>query len=116
MSETADTNVLEPGQSSSGPAPSGGSAGEEANVSTVNLQIVSPSSQVRSPLSFQLLPTTTVKELKDRIRNALEIAPSNEHQRLIYRGRLLGRDTETLMEIFGEEAVCCLPARNKILD
>jgi len=73
----------------------------------VNLQVVSPSSQVRSPLSFQSLPaTTSVKELKEKIRNALEVSPSAESQRLIYRGRMLARDTETMMEIFGEETVC----------
>jgi hypothetical protein len=32
----------------------------------------------------------------------------DEHQRLIYRGRLLGRETDTMLDIFGQETVCDL--------
>lgn len=106
MSNIRDPSLPEPGTASTGPALS---TGDAAASPFVNLQVVSPSSQVRSPLSFQLLPaSTTVKELKERIRNALEVSPTAESQRLIYRGRMLARDTETMMEIFGEETVCLL--------
>lgn len=97
MSNTEDSSLP-------GPGPASDAAGSPV----VNLQVVSPSSQVRSPLTFQLLPaTTTVKELKERIRDALDVSPSAESQRLIYRGRMLARDSETMMEILGEETVRC---------
>jgi hypothetical protein len=70
------------------------------------LQIISPSIGVTGPLSFPLLPaTTTVKELKAKIRDALPSKPVDESQRLIHRGRMLARETETMLEIFGKEMV-----------
>jgi hypothetical protein len=71
----------------------------------VNLQIVSPSVGVGN-LRFADLPaTTTVQQLKEKIRNSLSWRPADDHQRLIHRGRLLARDTDTLQDVFGEEAV-----------
>ncbi|KAI9758927.1 MAG: phosphatidylserine decarboxylase 1 [Chaenotheca gracillima] len=49
--------------------------------------------------------TTTVAELKRKIQNALPNGPSPERQRLIVRGRLLGRDADTVHEVFGQPAV-----------
>jgi hypothetical protein len=70
------------------------------------LQIISPSIGVTGPLSFPLLPaTTTVKQLKAKIRHALPSKPVDESQRLIHRGRMLARETETMLEIFGQETV-----------
>jgi hypothetical protein len=70
------------------------------------LQIISPSIGVTGPLSFPLLPaTTTVKQLKAKIRDALPSKPVDESQRLIHRGRMLARETETMLEIFGQETV-----------
>ena len=70
------------------------------------LVIVSPSTGVTSPLTFpQLAATTTVSQLKAKIRDALPSKPLNEGQRLIHRGRLLARETESMLEIFGEETV-----------
>lgn len=70
------------------------------------LQVVSPSVGVSAPLSFsRLAATTTVKQLKEKIREALPSTPSDENQRLIHRGRLLARDTETMAEVFGQETV-----------
>ena len=70
------------------------------------LQIISPSIGVSGPLSFPLLPaTTTVKQLKARIRDALPSKPVDESQRLIHRGRMLAREMETMLEIFGQETV-----------
>ena len=72
---------------------------------TVNLQIVSPSDGV-GPLSFPALPSnTTVRQLKDKIRDALPSRPADDQQRLIHRGRLLARDGDTLRDVFGEELV-----------
>jgi hypothetical protein len=73
---------------------------------SVNLQIISPSAGVGN-LRFPSLPaTTTVQQLKAKIRESVASRPADEHQRLIHRGRMLARDTDTLLDIFGEEAVC----------
>ncbi len=73
------------------------------------LHVVSPSAGVSSPLTFtRLLATTTVNELKAKIRDALPSKPGDESQRLIHRGRMLGKETETMLEIFGRETVCDL--------
>jgi hypothetical protein len=70
------------------------------------LQIISPSIGVTGPLSFPQLPaTTTVKQLKAKIRDALPSKPVDESQRLIHRGRMLAREAETMLEIFGAETV-----------
>ena len=71
-----------------------------------HLQVVSPSSGVNGPLSFPQLPVdTTVKQLKEKIREALPMRPSDDLQRLIHRGRLLARENETMSDIFGQETV-----------
>lgn len=71
------------------------------------LVVVSPSVGVPGPLTFAQLPiTTSVKELKARLRDVLPSKPADESQRLIHRGRMLARDTETMVEIFGRETVC----------
>jgi hypothetical protein len=83
-------------------------AGDVEHSEQVNfkLVIVSPSTGVASPLTFPQLPiVTTVSQLKARIRDTLPSKPLNDSQRLIHRGRLLGRDTESMLEIFGQEAV-----------
>jgi hypothetical protein len=74
--------------------------------SAFNLQVVSPSVGVSAPLSFpQLATATTVKQLKEKIREVLPSRPADENQRLIHRGRLLARDAETMSDIFGSETV-----------
>lgn len=83
--------------------PTGTGASEEL---AVNLQILSPSVGVNRPLMFPDLPAaTTIKQLKDRIRQALPLRPTDENQRLIHRGRALLRDTDSLLDVFGAEAV-----------
>ncbi|KAH7418363.1 hypothetical protein BKA64DRAFT_654243 [Cadophora sp. MPI-SDFR-AT-0126] len=81
--------------------------GEEApRPLSFTLHVVSPSVGVASPLNFASLPaTTTVKELKGRIRDVLPSKPQDENQRLIHRGRMLGRENETMLEIFGQETL-----------
>jgi hypothetical protein len=72
----------------------------------INLKIVSPSVSVNRPLNFPQLPsTTTVKDLKRRIREALDSQPSDDCQRLIYRGRALSRENDTLLQVLGEDTV-----------
>jgi hypothetical protein len=80
---------------------------ERPKPSVFTLQVVSPSVGVSSPLSFpHLAATTTIKELKAKIRDALPSKPTDDHQRLIHRGRMLGRETETMLDVFGQETVC----------
>ncbi|KAI1749751.1 hypothetical protein F4782DRAFT_294200 [Xylaria castorea] len=67
------------------------------------LQILSPSVNVPQPLFLTLPVTTTVHQLKERIRGCVGTKPPNDAQRLIHRGRLLARDSETMLELFGEE-------------
>lgn len=70
------------------------------------LQIISPSVAVPQPLNFTGLPVnTSVRQLKERIRDAIDAKPGAQAQRLIHRGRLLARDDDTMLEVFGEEAV-----------
>ncbi|RYP11764.1 hypothetical protein DL765_007606 [Monosporascus sp. GIB2] len=70
------------------------------------LQILSPSTGVPQPLVIQGLPASvTIKQLKERLRNILRARPSDQAQRLIHRGRLLAREEETMLNVFGEEAL-----------
>ncbi|KAM7215113.1 ubiquitin family protein, partial [Rhypophila decipiens] len=73
--------------------------------SGVHLQVLSPSVGVNTLYYHGLAATTTVAQLKEKIRDALPLRPAGDHQRLIHRGRLLARDTESLQEVFGEEAI-----------
>ena len=74
---------------------------------TANLQIVSPSVAVSRPLLFPgIAVTTTIKQLKEKIRESLPLRPADDHQRLIHRGRALMRETDSLLDIFGEPTVC----------
>ncbi|KAI0552225.1 hypothetical protein F4679DRAFT_536433 [Xylaria curta] len=67
------------------------------------LQILSPSVNVPQPLFLTLSVTTTVRQLKERIRGCVDTKPPDDAQRLIHRGRLLARDSETMLELFGDE-------------
>ncbi|KAE9379066.1 hypothetical protein N431DRAFT_478156 [Stipitochalara longipes BDJ] len=85
-----------------------GTSAEEERLEPLSftLQIISPSIGVTGPLNFPLLPAaTTVKQLKAKIRDALPSKPVDESQRLIHRGRMLARETETMLEIFGQETL-----------
>ncbi|KAK7714972.1 hypothetical protein SLS63_011489 [Diaporthe eres] len=74
------------------------------NPPTVNISIISPSLAVNAPLNFTGLPaSTTVGQLKEKIRESLDAKPANEQQRLIHQGKLLNRESETLLEVFGEQ-------------
>lgn len=78
----------------------------EGNSLSANISIVSPSVAVNAPLNFPGLPaSTTVAQLKERIRDALDTKPSNEQQRLIHQGKLLSRENDSLLDIFGEQKV-----------
>ncbi|KAI0422036.1 hypothetical protein F5X98DRAFT_326615 [Xylaria grammica] len=78
-------------------------ASEATEPSQFTLQILSPSVNVPQPLFLNLPVTTTVRQLKERIRSRVSTKPLDDAQRLIHRGRLLARDSETMLELFGEE-------------
>jgi len=95
-------------QSASSPVDSDTPVRDEPSLDALSftLNILSPSVGVSSPLTFPLLPAaTTVKQLKAKIRDVLPSKPADENQRLIHRGRMLGRETDTMVQIFGKEAV-----------
>lgn len=72
----------------------------------MNIAIVSPSLSANTPLNFPGLPaSTTIGQLKQRIRDALDSKPTNDRQRLIHQGKLLARENESLLEVLGEQRV-----------
>ncbi|KAL1866353.1 hypothetical protein Daus18300_006817 [Diaporthe australafricana] len=74
------------------------------NPLAVNISIISPSLAVNAPLNFIGLPaSTTIGQLKEKIREMLDAKPANEQQRLIHQGKLLNRESETLLDVFGEQ-------------
>jgi hypothetical protein len=95
-------------------APSSSSAPSQGeNPPTVNISIISPSLAVNAPLSFPGLPaSTTVGQLKEKIREALDAKPANEQQRLIHQGKLMNHENETLLDVFGEQKVLYIPPKH----
>ncbi|KAM0272210.1 hypothetical protein ACHAQH_008792 [Verticillium albo-atrum] len=94
------------------PAPTPTSAPMTADVPydqlTVNLNVISPTTTATSggPLSFPNLPvSTTILQLKEKIRDAVPSKPADTQQRLIYRGRHLQADNDTLGQIIGEATI-----------
>ncbi|KAF2431477.1 hypothetical protein EJ08DRAFT_678246 [Tothia fuscella] len=73
----------------------------------IELKILSPSAEVGAGgLHFDHIPvSTTVGELKEKIRDVISTRPPNERQRLIYRGRALARETDTLLSVFGAAVI-----------
>jgi hypothetical protein len=73
---------------------------------SVKLQLVSPSAGINQRLMFSdLPPSTTLKQLRERVRNVVPSQPADDHQRLIHRGRLLTREDDTLQDVLGSAAV-----------
>lgn len=77
------------------------------NVPLLNLKVLSPSTEVNGDIHFPQLPaTTTVAGLKLKIQETLATHPQPERQRLIYRGRVMAKETDTMLDIFGRDSVC----------
>ena len=73
---------------------------------TFTLLVVSPSPEVTNPLRLEQLPLEmTVKQLKAKIRDSVSTRPDDAAQRLIHRGRMLRREDETMLEVFGQQTV-----------
>ncbi|KAM3070230.1 hypothetical protein ACMFMG_010067 [Clarireedia jacksonii] len=78
---------------------------EQPTTATFTLSIVSPSTEVASPLTFSdLLVSTTVQGLKAKIRDIVPSKPDDSSQRLIHRGRMLA-DSQTMLQVFGQESL-----------
>ncbi|KAI9849817.1 MAG: hypothetical protein M1837_000031 [Sclerophora amabilis] len=78
----------------------------KSNGPTIFIHILSPSTDVPQKLSFPAVPaTTTVGELKTKIRDAVPTRPSLERQRLIHRGKVLSRESDNMVDVFGQTAV-----------
>jgi hypothetical protein len=75
-------------------------------VPAVNLRILSPSTELQGGLSFPNLPAaTTIQELRTRIQDTAPSKPAPDRMRLIYRGRVIANDADTLATVFGAESV-----------
>lgn len=73
---------------------------------TIVLHVLSPSTEVPKKLTFSSVPTsTTVGELKLKIRDAVATKPAPERQRLIYRGKALTNNVIMLRDVFGQDTV-----------
>ncbi|KAF2743943.1 hypothetical protein M011DRAFT_470840 [Sporormia fimetaria CBS 119925] len=79
-------------------------------VATINLKVLSPSTEVQGDITLPAIPiSTTVKDLRLRIQNEIATRPSTDRMRLIYRGRVVANETDTLSDVFGAENVRSAP-------
>lgn len=73
---------------------------------TINLKVLSPSSEIEGGIHLQDLPaSTTVRELRLKIQDAVASKPGPERMRLIYRGKVVANDDDTLETVFGADNV-----------
>ena len=73
----------------------------------IDLKVLSPNLESTGGLNLRDLPvSTTIADLRVKLHNELPGNPSPERLRLIYLGRLIRRDSDTLLDVFGREAVC----------
>lgn len=72
----------------------------------VNLKILSPSPEVEGGVQLpDLAASTTVRELRQRIHDAAPSRPATDRMRLIYRGRVVANDNDTLLVVFGADNI-----------
>ena len=86
-----------------------GSAAQASSASrqTIQLHIVSPSSEVSGKLTFaDISIKATVGEIKRKIQDAIATKPGPERQRIIYRGHAIVNQDLALETLLGAEAVC----------
>lgn len=77
-----------------------------ADTATINLRILSPSSEVEGGIHLHDLPaSTTVRELRLKIQDAVPSKPGPERMRLIYRGKVVANDADALETVFGADNV-----------
>lgn len=84
-----------------------GSLSADPDAENIVLHVISPSFQPPSRVTLNNIPlTTTVSEVKARITLSLASRPPPETQRLIYRGKPLSDNNETLSKIVEPSDVC----------
>lgn len=84
----------------------GSSKESEAKPQSIVVHVLSPSIEVPSRLTFSdIFTSTTVGELKIKIRDVVASRPAPDRQRLIYRGKALIQEGATLKDIFSQETV-----------
>ncbi|KAF2651719.1 hypothetical protein K491DRAFT_696234 [Lophiostoma macrostomum CBS 122681] len=72
----------------------------------IDLKVLSPSTEVGRDIHLpQISASTTVADLRLRLKDAIASRPSIERMRLIYRGRVVANDTDTLSDVFGAENI-----------
>lgn len=72
----------------------------------INLKVLSPSSEFEGGIHLRELPaSTTVRELRLKIQDAVPSKPAPERMRLIYRGKVVANDAATLEAVFGADNV-----------
>jgi hypothetical protein len=72
----------------------------------IELKILGPAHELRNGIVFSDLPVSiTIADLKLKIQQELPSHPPPERQRLIYLGRVLQPDSETLVHFLSENIV-----------
>ncbi|KAH6669130.1 hypothetical protein F5X68DRAFT_265240 [Plectosphaerella plurivora] len=72
----------------------------------VDLNIISPNATVLlRPLTFELPSNTSIRAVKRRIRQKLPMRPTDDQQRLIYKGRSLENEDQTLEQVIGIDTI-----------
>jgi len=83
----------------------------------IPVKVLSQLPEPDGTILFESLPvTTTVGELKAKIHDRVASRPAVEHQRLIYRGRVMAKETDTLVDVFGRDAVRSLRLKQMARD
>ncbi|KAL9615148.1 MAG: hypothetical protein Q9167_000354 [Letrouitia subvulpina] len=78
----------------------------EPSTQKILLHVLSPSTEVPNKLTFPDVPTsTTVRELKSKIQDAVPSKPDPARQRLIYRGKPLTKEHLSLKDVFTQEVI-----------
>jgi hypothetical protein len=73
---------------------------------TINLKILSPSTEIEGGIFLPDLPvSTTIKGLRQKIHDAAPSKPATNRMRLIYRGRVVANDDDKLADVFPVEEV-----------
>lgn len=73
---------------------------------TIDVRILSPILEATSGIELSALPVdTTLAILRQKICDIVPSHPPPERQRLIFQGRLLANDNDTLENVFGPAAV-----------
>ncbi|KAF2492166.1 hypothetical protein BU16DRAFT_542081 [Lophium mytilinum] len=82
------------------------SAAPPAEQTFIDLKVLSPSTEVDGDMYFKELPaSTTVAQLKLKIKDLIATKPAVERMRLIYRGRVMAKESDTMTDVFGRDEI-----------